>query len=109
MSKSVLETLEAARKLITPEEAWLTGGRTTRTAGGEFCTFSYPGAASFCAMMAINRVSPEDREHKKAVFGLMDKVCGMPFDTYNDTHTHKQVLAAFDAAIEKANQDRSDV
>lgn len=94
-TKTVLETLEAARKLITPRKSW-TRGELARNAKGKKVRPNDPTAIRWCMEGACRRVSPEIGFHRIAHFDI-DCV-------FNDSHTHAEVLAAFDAAIAKEAQ-----
>ncbi len=94
-----LETLKAARQLITDPAKW-TQGEYARDADGNEVRAWSEDAACFCAYGAIQRVTGvEDNE---ADFFLM-RACTKKFEVevihLNDTHTHAEVLALFDAAI----------
>lgn len=94
-----LETLKAARLLITDPAKW-TQGEYARDADGNEVRAWSEDATCFCAYGAIQRVT--EHEDSEADFFLM-KTCIDKFQleviTLNDTHTHAEVLALFDAAI----------
>jgi hypothetical protein len=105
--KTVLETLEAARKLITPEDAWIQG-KMACDAAGNICSDVSPQAVQFCSMGAIeNAAGDSSSAFRETLYAVMDKACGMRYEAFNDTHTHAEVLAAFDVAIaaEKAKAE----
>jgi hypothetical protein len=95
-----LETLRAARQLITDPAKW-TQGDYARDADGidvapededAVCFCSYGAIASICG---LNEDLPPFR-HLHNVCGRMFK---MSVIDLNDTHSHAEVLALFDAAI----------
>ncbi len=94
-----LETLRAARQLITDPAKW-TQGEYARDADGNEVKAWSEDATCFCAYGAIQRVT--EHEDSEADFFLrkagMSKF-GINVIDLNDTHTHAEVLALFDAAI----------
>jgi hypothetical protein len=94
-----LETLKAARQLISDPAKW-TQGEFARDADGNEVKAWSEDATCFCAYGAIQHVT--EREDSEADFVLW-KACMSKFQTevivLNDTHTHAEVLALFDAAI----------
>ena len=94
-----LETLKAARDLISDPARW-TQGEYARDADGEEVKAWSEDAACFCAYGAIQRFT--EREDSEVDFYLK-KACSEKFQsdvvTINDTHTHAEVIALFDAAI----------
>ncbi len=97
------ELLIEARRLIEKPENWLQ--RTyARDTDGTPVPDTDPSACRFCSKGALyaaafrNRV--DEDEEDKASKALDAAVGGRPFVKFNDTHTHAEVLAAFDRAIE---------
>lgn len=91
---STLETLIAARKLIANKADWcqhdmsiIEGNRIKRCMVDAWCTAAGNRGSSppYEIFMSAN---------PSIQYGNLGR--------FNDTHTHKEVLAAFDAAIEKA-------
>jgi hypothetical protein len=123
----ISEILIAARAKIADEAAW-TQGEFTRDAKG-YAAWNYREACSFCSLGAIQVVAPpsviawdvnsigpsgpiqylveaipqefiEDirvRDETDFLHGFVAQ--------YNDKHTHKDVLAMYDRAIEAALED----
>jgi hypothetical protein len=93
---SVADVLRKARALIEKPENWLQG---------EYCD-----GDKFCLLGAIAKVQelPEYKsEETPAYFAVKAAVRALDPGTvfphrFNDTHTHAEVLAAFDRAIERA-------
>lgn len=105
---STLETLIAARKLITPESAWACG-RDSFDGGGRYVIPVSPLAVKWCAGGAILKVMGRATHNQDSDFPVAWEFLADSLDIerlelgeWNDTHTHEEVLAAFDAAIEKA-------
>ena len=96
-SRTVLETLEAARKLITPEAAW-TKGWYARDGAGNNVYASDDGAVCWCMWGAIGKVEGK-RYADDWAWTLFRRVLGFSPVGYNDSRTHQEVLDAFDAAI----------
>jgi hypothetical protein len=91
-----LETLKAARDLISDPARW-TQGAFARDATGAKSRLYLEQAVCFCAVGAIRRVYVPP----VAIGSLLKQ---LPKDCqtlghFNDTHTHAEVLALFDAAI----------
>ena len=95
-----LETLKAARDLISDPARW-TQGALARDANGNEIDSTDNGAICWCSFGAIQVYT--QKKWLTDVDHYLQKVCCELFDTsaerYNDTHTHAEVLALFDAAI----------
>jgi hypothetical protein len=94
-----LETLKAARQLITDPAKWTQGVSARNKAKKGVCPLA-EDAVCFCSLGAIRNVVGNDDEsfdvawdalHDNSPIGLVA--------AFNDTHTHAEVLALFDAAI----------
>jgi hypothetical protein len=98
---TTLETLKAARKMIEKPENW-TQGELGRKADGtpikNGAISSLGQATCFCAAGALLMVI---RGKRRAPWNCLQAVMGDYVPSFNDTHTHAEVLAAFDAAIAK--------
>ncbi len=91
-----LETLKAARKLITPKKNWTRGSIARNGATGRPVKVGSSLATCWCMEGAIRKVNPY------CAFNLLVRETGMPTPfIFNDQHTHPEVLAAFDEAIAK--------
>jgi len=94
-----LETLKAARQLISDPAKW-TQGEYARDADGNGVRAWSEDATCFCAYGAIQRFTEAE---DSGVDFFLKKACADKFQldvvTLNDTHTHAEVLALFDAAI----------
>ena len=93
------EVLTKARDLISSPERW-TQGASARSASGDVVHVSSPDAVSWCALGAIEKAA----DYKETWFEEAVKLCDViphGIATFNDSHAHAEVLAAFDKAIEK--------
>lgn len=101
---NTLEVLIAARKVIEKPENW-TQGTMVRDIYGEAIFIHSSRAVCFCAMGALHKVIGDtsdewlnvvdDAAATLASAARVDTVAG-----FNDIHTHAEVLALFDKAIE---------
>jgi hypothetical protein len=95
-----LETLKAARQLITDPAKW-TQGELARDAEGNEINPNNDLATCFCAHGAIQYFTADETLSNADI--LLIAVCSDKHDCYvedyNDTHTHAEVIALFDAAI----------
>lgn len=92
VSQEVREALQAARRLITDRENWSSNG---------------PGncITTFCVITALVHVTPAGRPilREQCLDAVSNAVTGRKYlgmGTWNDNHSHEQVLAAMDAAAE---------
>lgn len=102
---TTLEVLVAARKLIEKPENWLRNEVEVRRPDG---------SDAFCAVGAICKVARAQTPN--ITFAILDVLAGvMPgaevhllsanvLGKFNDTHSHAEVLALFDRAIESEQQ-----
>ena len=94
------QTLIAARALIADERRW-TKRAKARDEYGLIATPTDERAICFCSIGAIEKVCCRYVEQINARQQL-NSVISMSLSIYNDTHTHAEVLAMFDKAIEAA-------
>ena len=95
---TVLEVLKAARELIADESRW-TQKTYARDADGNAVDWALTCAHSFCMLGAIRHVTGRPIGHGP-VFAAIERACGVEYVVdFNDSHTHAEVLALFDAAI----------
>jgi hypothetical protein len=92
---TTLETLKAARELITPKRAWTTGTLAKTSPEGKRVDYFSVDAKCWCSSGAIMRVNPQFNGWNY----LLDAMKTSTIPIFNDTHTHAEVLAAFDEAI----------
>jgi hypothetical protein len=95
-----LETLKAARQLISDPAKW-TQGDFARDADGNEVNPNNDLATCYCSFGAIQFVNKESTwiTASRHLDGLCLSKFGISLDVFNDTHTHVEVLALFDAAI----------
>lgn len=102
-AEKVVSLLTKARALIALPENWTQGVRS-RSKHGNWCPSTSESAAQWCAIGAMDRIvdlefSGDKLLRADAYYALVDAAGVAFFPKFNDTSTHKQVLAAFDKAI----------
>jgi len=96
--EQILQNLKDARSLL--EKGWTTGA-AARDKDGKIVYVGEPSAAKFCAMGAMSQVTGVNYSHQTSMEELIRSFLGGgSISYYNDTHTQKDVLELFDAAIE---------
>jgi hypothetical protein len=100
---NALEVLKAARERIAVPERW-TQGCAARTSSGEPRFTGDPDAARWCAIGSIFHDHPYLTAATDAYAAVVDVVKGN-LSEFNDSHTHSEVLAAFDRAIAKLESE----
>lgn len=102
--KTALEVLQRARALIKKPENW-TKHSYARTEDGDSVWWTNPNATCFCGLGAIRRASG-NRHHliAGAESLLCESIERCSFSKFNDDPKteHKDVLLAFDTAIQLA-------
>jgi hypothetical protein len=95
-----LEALEAARKLIEDEDHWNKGEYAVDGDGMRVGPTSYR-AYSYCAIGALCAATKKGarRVYFHPAYQALEKALPQEIADFNDSHTHAEVLAAFDAAI----------
>lgn len=94
-----IEILKSARKLIEKPENW-----TQRAHARDYWGISVPSyspfADCFCAVGAVQRVTDAQRYcGSSEALDALSREAGGHVPTFNDTHSHEEVLALFDTAI----------
>jgi hypothetical protein len=100
---TTLDVLKAARERISDPARW-TQGDYARLLNDEGCGGTHPEAVKWCAYGAL---SVAGRPHIGPINAASDAIESLLADDgycpdlvdFNDTHTHAEVLALFDAAI----------
>jgi hypothetical protein len=110
MTKHVFEVLTKARALIAKPEHWTQRAYARDARGYE--TENYRHAACFCSIGAIERAcgaemavevpAPSCYYSARKIFAAQ---IDSPIGRFNDSSTHSEVLAAFDAAIVAAKAE----
>lgn len=91
----VHELLVNARELISDPEHW-TQGMAERVYRS--------GGVSYCSLGALTKASTNGYYFSQAYIEMTAAIPGIQgIVTFNDTHTHEQVLAIFDKVIKKLN------
>jgi hypothetical protein len=94
-----LETLKAARQLITDPAKWTQGVAARNRLGSSIDPLA-ENAFCFCSLGAIrNVVASDDHAFERASDALRSHSPTGVAAAFNDTHTHAEVLALFDKAI----------
>lgn len=108
---NTLETLKAARDLISDPARW-TQREYARDQFGNSAMATDGYATCWCALGAIRKVTGRENDiYRPAVAQLarhcqvVDIPAGWAVSTHNDTHDHAEVLALFDAAIENLEKE----
>jgi len=95
----VSELLKQAKSLIEDEEHWCCGV-FARDKSGNPCTPRSQKAVAWCSTGALQNKSFSD-VHARL---LLRKHMGMSIIQFNDSHTHEEVIKAWDAAIQEAEK-----
>lgn len=98
---TVVEILKAARARIATPEHWCQG-KMAVDAEGNSVPVASPDAVRWCALGALYAVGARGREDQDAYAALLKQVHPMafaPLSTFNNTHSHSEVVAIFDRAI----------
>lgn len=106
----LLKDLVAARALIADPARW-TQGEFARSNTGAGCLVSARNRVSLCALGAADaatRDEPTSTRLNNVVDQLRRHTGGMSLSTFNDRHTHAEVLAVFDAAIAELRTKHSE-
>lgn len=104
--KQVITNLRNCKKLITPRDKWCQGVQA-RTKEGIKILDNSSRAYSYCIAGAIRKVLSNFIYDIEAFpeYEYLTKVMNEDAVIYNDTHTHEEVLAKFNEAIELASCD----
>lgn len=105
---STVEILQKARDLISDPKRWTQDAYARDDFGNETVSFGSSAVPEssicFCSIGAIASVAKSTITEAETgeAFKLIEAGISAELAVYNDTHTHAEVLAAFDRAIEKA-------
>ena len=99
-----LEILKQARELISVPERW-TQRASARSKNGDIVESNDVSAICWCSFGAIMRVCSYNHPERWIAEEHLDDVAPN-YIKFNDTHTHAEVLAAFDRAIAAAEGGR---
>ena len=89
--------------MIAKRENW-TQDDYAKTADGNGAYSKSDEAVCWCSLGALTKLSPpdEDKQVRKLAKLLLSEAMDSPIAIFNDSHTHEEVLAAWDKAIELA-------
>jgi hypothetical protein len=95
-----LETLKAARALISDLARW-TQGELARNTDGEGVCPTDNLATCYCSFGAIQFFTKQEfmTEADHHLENVCERLFGTDVINFNDTHPHAEVIALFDAAI----------
>lgn len=96
-----LEILIKARALIADPKNW-TNGHYARDKDGNPVDHRSEEATCFCSKGAFNRVLPSDYRHWNVAYNILTQFMDGNVIYYNDSHTHDEVMSAWDHAIKEA-------
>lgn len=91
-----MSILTDARAVIADEEHW-TQGRSARDAHGVLVSPQSDKARRWCMSGAMIKAGTTGDDSSE--WGALKRQCAGVVPIFNDTHTHEEVLAAFDRAI----------
>jgi len=104
MDLAVKVMLEKAKNLIRNPDNWTTE-KYARDANGVSVNPKSPEACKFCVLGAIMNIQGVNCDDLDYVSRILYKATGyLNISSFNDSHTHKQVLELLDKAI-KINGD----
>lgn len=103
----VMDLLREARALISDPDKWTQGALARNAHGSEVAHYS-PDACKWCAVGAISRVAASNNasyDTEMSAYSSLVQASRRLFYSdavgeVNDTHSHTDVLALFDRAIE---------
>jgi hypothetical protein len=102
---TTLDVLKAARALISDPARWTQNVMARDADGGQYTFGCAPQTVSWCALGALQHITG-----KASTNGALDALdtqlpIYITIDYFNDTHTHAEVLALFDAAIARLERE----
>ena len=107
MNDTALEILATARELIAEPEHWQQGMYASNR-DGFGTSASSPSAIKFCIMGALSRAAfslDSEIEAVREAENILRGFLGVrSLVTYNDHHSHAEVLAALDGAIKQEKE-----
>lgn len=113
MTKTVVEILKEAKSLIDTPEKWTKETYARSTSGGVISEHE-DGAVCFCSLGAFFRVAKSaDVVYMDSGWDILIKAVKLikptaySVATFNDNHTHAEVMAMWDKAIELAAADET--
>ena len=104
---TALELLQRGRELISELDHW-TKGWYAKTLKDERTSLSSSDAHSFCSLGALHKAYETNAEETRSTRNLdaarlfLQEEMNFSIAGFNDHHTHAEVLAAWDRAIQRA-------
>ncbi|WP_454287233.1 DUF6197 family protein [Rhizobium arsenicireducens] len=89
--------LTKALELIRDPDHW-TQGQFARDAAGQKVSINSPSATCFCSIGAVLVLAPPTSLEDEALL-LLEAQLTTSIATFNDTHTHAEVIAVWERAI----------
>lgn len=106
---TTLEILQKARATIALPENW-TQGAYARNKQGAACSALNKTARCWCASGALHKAWQGNYSVLYVdALNILGRVAGMSIIDYNDRHTHEELLAVFDKAIEIAENSSCNI
>lgn len=107
---TVVEDLKAAKALIADPKNWLQGGYARDAQGvNEYLMGNDEGAICFCSLGALQKVANTMHEEDTDAYEVLTQTAialgATSVPSYNDNHTHAEVMAFWDKAIETAEAE----
>lgn len=99
------EVLTKAQDLIRDPKNW-TQGQYARQKYGAPVSPLHKGAVCFCSHGAMIKIQPEATNQRIAARILLRNCMEFSIADFNDSHTHAEVMNAFDRARELASQEK---
>jgi hypothetical protein len=100
---SAKQLLVAARAVIEKPENWTQAAYAREGKDGRAVSTNHPDATCFCSIGAVYRAANDlglpRSEALSALGEQADKYGYFTIHSFNDSHTHEEVLALFDDAI----------
>ena len=94
---TTLKMLKAAREMISGRHRWIRGAVAMSIANQHVLPWE-PDAVCWCSLGALQKTGAKSKLYCRS-FALLAEQMDMNVAGYNDTHTHAEVMAAFDRAI----------
>ena len=98
------EVLIAAKDCIKTVDKW-TQGTYARDGFNNEVEVDSPRATCFCAAGAVDFVVGSGAAPAWVALSYLYRAMGTPIASYNDSHTHEDVMKKFDEAIELAKSE----
>lgn len=101
---NTLEILTAARVKIADEKNWCQG-EYARDVGGNRVYVYGSLVCSWCSVGSLRSTSGDSTASYNSAMDYLAEAMEAPIPDFNDSHTHSEVLAAWDKAIAECAQE----